>query len=61
MEDIEAALIDLKRSIDKQNEVQEQTNNLLYAVNDSIRATAQEIADLKAFLLQGTKAGAKPD
>lgn len=41
------ALIDLKSSIDKQNDLQDQTNNLLRALIPALEALAQEILDLR--------------
>lgn len=40
------ALEALKKSIDKQNSLQEETNDLLRAMNQSLRNTGQATADL---------------
>lgn len=40
------ALYALKKSIDKQNSLQEETNDLLRAMNQSLKNTGQATADL---------------
>jgi hypothetical protein len=40
------ALIDLKRSIDKQNELQDETNSLLRALISTLQESGQATADL---------------
>lgn len=41
------ALFDLKTSIDKQNELQEENNGILRSVDDAVRGLAQELADAR--------------
>ena len=40
------ALIDLKKSVDRQNELSEETNNLLRALISTLQDTGQAAADL---------------
>jgi hypothetical protein len=49
MEDYDA-LIDLKRSVDKQNELQEETNSLLRGLIGALQENAQATADLTALI-----------
>jgi hypothetical protein len=46
MEDTYIALVDLKRSIDKQNELKEETNAILRALITTIQESAQATAEL---------------
>lgn len=41
------ALVDLKRSIDRQNELQEETNGLLRALVDALASNSQELLELR--------------
>lgn len=50
MEEIYDALIDLKRSIDKQNELQEETNAILRALIGTLQESAQTTTDLRELL-----------
>ncbi|WP_156936769.1 hypothetical protein [Chelativorans sp. J32] len=40
------ALIDLKKSVDRQNELSDETNNLLRALISTLQDTGQAAADL---------------
>jgi hypothetical protein len=50
MEEIYDALVDLKRSIDKQNELQEETNAILRALIGTLQESGQATADLTELL-----------
>lgn len=51
-EEVYDALVDLKISIDKQNELQEETNGLLRSLIDAMQGSAQETLELKEILLK---------
>ena len=44
------ALVDLKRSVDKQNELQEETNGILRALIGTLQESGQATADLTELL-----------
>ena len=50
MEEVYDALVDLKRSIDKQNELQEETNAVLRALIGTLQESGQATADLTELL-----------
>lgn len=50
MEEVYDALVDLKRSIDKQNELQEETNAILRALIGTLQESGQATADLTELL-----------
>ena len=52
MEDVYDALVDLKRSIDKQNELQEEANALMRSLIDGLAANSQEMTDITQLLRQ---------
>lgn len=45
MEDISAELAALRQSIDRQSELQEETNAIMRGLMEALKALAQEIAD----------------
>lgn len=59
MDDVYDALVELKISIDKQNELQEQTNTLLRSLIGALQGAAQASDDL-AEELQKSGAGRNP-
>ncbi|MCO5132458.1 MAG: hypothetical protein M9932_18205 [Xanthobacteraceae bacterium] len=50
MEEVYDALVDLKRSIDKQNELQEETNAILRALIGTLQESGKATADLTELL-----------
>lgn len=57
MEEVYDALVDLKRSIDKQNELQEETNGILRALIGTLQESGQATADLTELLQKEGLAG----
>lgn len=57
MEEVYDALVDLKRSIDKQNELQEETNAILRALIGTLQESGQATADLTELLQKEGLAG----